>query len=98
MMHGDADPYVQYQLSLEYFNAARFNEKPVIFLSYPGEGHSLARLENQLDYQSRMRDFFDHYLVGAPLPAWMEHGERFIDKHRRSPVPVMVRDEPDSGS
>jgi dipeptidyl aminopeptidase/acylaminoacyl peptidase len=94
MAHGEADPIVNYQLSLEYFNAARFNEKPVIFLSYPGEGHSLVRLENQLDYQSRMRDFFDHYLKGAPLPPWMEHGERFIDKHRRTPVPIPILPQP----
>jgi dipeptidyl aminopeptidase/acylaminoacyl peptidase len=88
MMHGDSDQIVQYQLSLEYFNAARFNQKPVIFLSYPGEGHALSRLENQLDYLSRVREFFDHYLKGAPMPAWMEQGERFIDKHRRQPVPI----------
>jgi dipeptidyl aminopeptidase/acylaminoacyl peptidase len=90
MAHGEADPIVDYQLSLEYFNAARFNGKPVIFLSYPGEGHGLSRLENQFDYQSRMRDFFGHYLKGAPLPPWMQHGERFIDKHRRAPVPIPI--------
>jgi dipeptidyl aminopeptidase/acylaminoacyl peptidase len=90
MAHGEADAIVDYQLSLEYFNAARFNEKPVIFLSYPGEGHGLARLESQLDYQSRMRDFFGHYLKGAPMPPWMQLGERFIDKHRRSPVPIPI--------
>jgi dipeptidyl aminopeptidase/acylaminoacyl peptidase len=90
MAHGEADPIVHYQLSLEYFNAARFNGKPVIFLSYPGEGHGLSRLENQLDYQSRMRDFFGHYLKGAPMPPWMQHGERFIDKHRRAPVPIPI--------
>lgn len=88
MMHGVDDPYVHYQLGLEYFNAARFNRKPVIFLSYPGEGHSLRQLENQIDFQARMQQFFDHYLKGQTMPRWMESGERFIDKHRRVPIPV----------
>lgn len=93
-MHGDDDQIVEYLQGLEFYNALRFNNKPVVFLSYPGEGHSLGKLENQLDYQRRMREFYDHFLKGAPAPAWWQYGERFIDKDRRAPVPVNIEAAP----
>jgi dipeptidyl aminopeptidase/acylaminoacyl peptidase len=89
-MHGDDDQIVEYLQGLEFYNALRFNGKPVVFLSYPGEGHSLGKLENQLDYQRRMAEFYGHFLKGEPVPSWWQHGERFIDKGRREPVPVNV--------
>jgi dipeptidyl aminopeptidase/acylaminoacyl peptidase len=87
-MHGDNDQIVEYNQGMEFYNALRFNGKPVIFLSYPGEGHGLTKLENQLDYMQRMEQFYGHYLKGEAKAAWMESGERFIDKTRRTPVPV----------
>ena len=59
---------------LEFFNAARRNGKEVIFLSYPNEPHHLAVKENQKDFQIRMKQFFDHYLMGTPAPKWMTDG------------------------
>jgi dipeptidyl aminopeptidase/acylaminoacyl peptidase len=89
-MHGDDDQIVEYLQGLEFYNALRFNRKPVVFLSYPGEGHGLGKLENQLDYQRRMNEFYGHFLKGEPVPAWWQHGERYIDKSRRTPIPVNV--------
>jgi dipeptidyl aminopeptidase/acylaminoacyl peptidase len=89
-MHGDDDQIVEYLQGLEFYNALRFNGKPVVFLSYPGEGHSLGKLENQLDYQRRMREFYGHFLKGEPVPAWWQHGEPFLDKSRRTPIPVNI--------
>jgi len=43
-------------------------------LEYLGENHSLARRPNQRDYTARMKEFFDHYLMGAPAPDWMVTG------------------------
>jgi dipeptidyl aminopeptidase/acylaminoacyl peptidase len=87
-MHGDDDQIVEYNQGMEFYNALRFNGKPVIFLSYPGEGHSLTKLENQLDYQLRMEQFYGHHLKGEPKPDWMESGEPFLSKTRRVPIPV----------
>jgi len=89
-MQGDNDQTVEYLQGVEWYNALRFNKKPVIFLSYPGEDHGLRKLENQVDYENRMGQFFDHYLKGAPAPAWMTSGERFIDKDKRPPLPITV--------
>jgi dipeptidyl aminopeptidase/acylaminoacyl peptidase len=87
-MHGDDDQTVEYLQGMELYNALRFNRRPVIFLSYPGEGHGLTRLENQLDFQTRMEEFFGHYLRGEPAPAWITGGERYIDKQGRQPIPI----------
>jgi len=89
-MQGDNDQTVEYLQGVEWYNALRFNKKPVIFLSYPGEDHGLRKLENQVDYEVRMGQFFDHHLKGAPAPAWMASGERFIDKDKRAPLPITV--------
>jgi hypothetical protein len=39
-----------------------------------GENHGLRKPANLKDYLVRMRDFFDHYLKGAPAPAWWTEG------------------------
>jgi hypothetical protein len=49
-------------------------QKPVIMLEYIGENHGLRKPANQRDYTVRMKEFFDHYLMGAPAPDWMVHG------------------------
>lgn len=89
-MHGDNDQIVEYNQGMEFYNALRFNSKPVIFLSYPGEGHGLTKLENQLDFLVRMEQFYGHYLKGEPAASWITQGERFVDKDRRSPVHINV--------
>ncbi|HOQ61276.1 MAG TPA: hypothetical protein PKZ08_11680, partial [Vicinamibacterales bacterium] len=48
--------------------------KNVIMLEYVGENHGLAKQANRQDYTIRMKEFFDHYLKGAPAPAWMIEG------------------------
>jgi hypothetical protein len=49
-------------------------------LSYPGEPHHLAKTENQKDFQIRMKQFFDHYLMGKPQPKWMSDGVPQVKK------------------
>jgi hypothetical protein len=43
-------------------------------LEYIGENHGLAKPANQRDYTVRMKEFFDHYLMGAQAPDWMVNG------------------------
>lgn len=74
ILHGTADNAVDWHQGLELYGAARRWGKQVIFLSYPGEPHHLARKENQKDFQLRMKQFFDHYLKGSSAPKWMIDG------------------------
>jgi len=83
ILHGTDDGAVDWHQGLEYFNAARRLGKNVILLSYPGEPHHLARRENQKDFQVRMKQYFDHYLKGAPAPQWMTDGVPQVKKGSR---------------
>ena len=80
ILHGTEDGAVDWHQGLEYYNAARRLGKEVILLSYPGEGHHLSKRANQKDFQIRMKQFFDHYLMGKPAPDWMLEGVPFLKK------------------
>ncbi len=80
ILQGTADGAVDWDQGLEFYNAARRNGKNVIWLSYPDEPHHLAKTPNQKDFQIRMKQFFDHYLKGAPEPDWMKNGVPQVNK------------------
>jgi dipeptidyl aminopeptidase/acylaminoacyl peptidase len=82
-LHGEEDMIVGYVQGMEWYNALRFNGKPIIFLSYPDEGHGLRKFENQYDFQSRLHEFFDHYLKDEPAPPWMIEGVPYLEKERQ---------------
>jgi len=52
-------------------------------LVYPGADHGLRREENQVDYQNRILEWFDHYLRGAPAAAWITQGEDWDTRAKR---------------
>lgn len=81
-LHGEDDGTVNWEQGLEWYNALRFLGRPIIWLSYPKEGHGLQRLENRIDFQMRLQDFFDHHLKGAPAPDWMRSGVPYLEKER----------------
>ena len=85
ILHGTEDGSVDWIQGLEYYNMAHRQGKEVIFLSYPGEGHHLRRKENQIDFQIRMKQYFDHYLKGEPAPKWLTDGVPFLRKGREPP-------------
>ena len=85
ILHGTDDGAVDWHQGLEYYNTARRLGKKVILLSYPGEGHHLAKRENQKDFLTRMKQFFDFYLKDRPAPDWLVYGVDFLDKEYASP-------------
>jgi len=88
ILHGTEDGAVDWNQGLEFYTAARRLGKEVILLSYPGEAHHLGNLENQKDFQSRMKQFFDHYLMGKPAPEWMLEGVPFLKKQGGNQSPT----------
>lgn len=74
MMHNDEDGAVPWYQGIEFFVALRRLHKPVWLLNYNGEPHGLRKYQNRKDWAVRMQQFFDHYLMGAPPPVWMEEG------------------------
>lgn len=74
LLHNDKDGAVDWNQGIEYFNTLRRLKKPVVMLQYVGENHGLRKPENQIDYTIRMREFFDHHMLGKPAPRWLEEG------------------------
>lgn len=74
MMHNDEDGAVPWYQGIEYFVALRRLGKPAWMINYNGAGHNLSDLDDRRDWARRMQQFFDHYLMDAPAPVWMEDG------------------------
>lgn len=83
LMHGDADGVVDFRQGLEFYNYARRLGKEVVMLVYPGADHGLRREENQVDYQTRILEWFDHYLKGGPAASWITEGEDWDARSKR---------------
>jgi dipeptidyl aminopeptidase/acylaminoacyl peptidase len=74
LLHNDKDGAVDFNQGIEYFNTLRRLNKSVVMLQYKGENHGLIKPANQKDYSRRMREFFDHHLMGKPAPGWLKEG------------------------
>lgn len=74
IMHNDNDGAVPWYQGIEMFMALRRLGKPVWMLQYNGEEHNLRERRNRKDITRRLQQFFDHYLKGDPMPAWMRDG------------------------
>ena len=74
IMHNDADGHVPWYQGIEMFVAMRRLNKPSWMLNYPGEPHWPLKRQNQVDFNIRMMQFFDHYLKSGPVPKWMRDG------------------------
>ncbi len=97
ILHNDRDGAVDFTQGVEYFNTLRRLQKPVIMLEYVGENHGLAKRSNQRDYTARMKEYFDHYLMGAPAPDWMVKGvprlkmeEHLKERAKPKPAPKKI--------
>lgn len=80
IMHNDADGAVPWYQGIELFMALRRLGKPVWMLQYNSEAHNLRERRNRKDITIRLQQFFDHYLMGAPMPEWMKNGIPAIRK------------------
>ncbi|HEV7621694.1 MAG TPA: prolyl oligopeptidase family serine peptidase, partial [Flavisolibacter sp.] len=71
---GDKDGAVDWHQGIEMYSTMRRMQKPYIMLVYADENHGLVKKENQIDYQRRQKEFFDHYLLGKPAEKWITEG------------------------
>ena len=74
ILHNDKDGAVDFTQGIEYYSTLRRMQKPVVMLQYKGENHGLRVPANMKDYTVRMKEFFDHHLMGKPAPKWLQDG------------------------
>ena len=80
ILHNDKDGAVPWYQGIEYFVGLRRLNKPAWLLNYNDEPHWPVKLQNRKDFNIRMQQFFDYYLMDAPKPQWMERGVPAIEK------------------
>jgi dipeptidyl aminopeptidase/acylaminoacyl peptidase len=74
MMANDNDGAVPWYQGIEMFTALRRLGKPAWLVNYNGEPHWPLPYPKRRDWNIRMQQFFDHYLMGAPAPEWLAKG------------------------
>ena len=80
ILHNDKDGAVPWYQGIELFTGLRRLGKPAWMLNYNDEPHWPVKLQNRTDFQLRMQQFFDHYLMGKPMPGWMLRGVPPMEK------------------
>lgn len=90
LYHGTADSVVRWEHSYGLYSILRFLKKPVILLSYRGEGHGLRKKENRIDITTRLKEYFDHYLKGKKAAVWITDGlpPRLKKEKNKRTVPI----------
>jgi dienelactone hydrolase len=99
-IHNDEDDAVPWYQGIEFFTAMRRLGKEAYLFSYNGEKHGLRERDNQKHWTVHMAEFFDHYLLGAPRPAWMDSGVPYLQRGTRDLTPFYgkpktTNDDPD---
>ncbi|MEQ9402249.1 MAG: prolyl oligopeptidase family serine peptidase [Cyclobacteriaceae bacterium] len=79
ILHNDEDTAVPWYQGIEYFVALRRLNKPTWLLNYQGEPHWPVKVQNRIDFNIRLAQYFDYYLKGAPMPKWMRDGVPAIE-------------------
>ncbi|MBO6576936.1 MAG: S9 family peptidase [Rhodothermales bacterium] len=80
IMHNDADGHVPWYQGIELFVALRRLGKPAWLINYNNEPHWPLPYWKRMDWTMRMQQFFDHYLMDAPAPVWLNEGVPAVRK------------------
>jgi len=79
----DEDDAVPWYQGIEFFSALRRLGKEAYMFNFNTEKHGLRERENQKYWTIHLDEFFDHYLLGAPLPDWMSKGVPYLERGKR---------------
>ncbi|SEK68382.1 WD40-like Beta Propeller Repeat [Roseateles sp. YR242] len=82
-IHNDDDDAVPWYQGIEFFTALRRLGKEAYWFNYNGEKHGLKDRDHMKHYTVHMGEFFDHFLLGAPRPAWMEQPVPYLERGKR---------------
>jgi dipeptidyl aminopeptidase/acylaminoacyl peptidase len=80
ILHNDNDGAVPWYQGIEYFVGLRRLGKPTWLLNYNDEPHWPVKRPNRIDFNRRLEQFFDHYLMNKPMPVWMKKGVPAVER------------------
>ncbi|MEA2722095.1 MAG: hypothetical protein QOJ39_3959, partial [Candidatus Eremiobacteraeota bacterium] len=86
-IHNDLDGAVPQFQGIEYITAMRRLGKEAYLFSFDGEDHNLKGREQQKYWTVHLDEWFDHWLKGAPRPAWM-NGIDYLHRGERNVRPL----------
>ncbi|HEY0395073.1 MAG TPA: prolyl oligopeptidase family serine peptidase [Candidatus Elarobacter sp.] len=86
-IHNDLDGAVPQFQGIEFITAMRRLGKEAYLFSFDGEDHNLRGREQQKYWTVHLDEWFDHWLKGAPRPAWM-NGVDYLHRGERNVRPL----------
>ncbi|HWT07025.1 MAG TPA: prolyl oligopeptidase family serine peptidase, partial [Xanthomonadales bacterium] len=86
-VHNDLDGAVPQFQGIEFITAMRRLGKEAYMFAFDGEEHGLRDREHQKYWTVHLDEWFDHWLKGAPRPAWM-NGVDYLHRGERNVRPL----------
>lgn len=83
-IHNDEDDAVPWYQGIEFFSALRRLDKEAYMFNFNGEKHGLRERPAQKYWTIHLCEFFDHLLLGAPRPAWMDAPVPYLERGKRN--------------
>ncbi len=80
ILHGNVDEAVPFVQGVELFLAYKRLNKPAILVEYDKEPHHPRKYENKLDWQIKMKEWFDYYIYNRTEPKWIKEGLPYFGK------------------
>ncbi len=80
ILHGAEDEAIPFSQGVELYLALRRLEKPCVLVEYTKEMHHPRKYQNRLDWQIKMKEWFDHYVLSKPAPSWITDGRPFFGR------------------
>jgi dipeptidyl aminopeptidase/acylaminoacyl peptidase len=90
-IHNDEDDAVPWEQGIEWISAMRRLGKEAYMFTFNGERHGLRDRNNMKYWTVHMDEFFDHYLIGKPRPAWMDKGVPYQERGKRDVTPLFKK-------
>ncbi len=78
ILHGDNDEAVPFEQGVELYLAYRRLSKNCVLIEYKNEPHHPRKYENKLDWAIKMKEWYDHYVLGKPAAKWITEGRVYM--------------------
>jgi dipeptidyl aminopeptidase/acylaminoacyl peptidase len=78
VLHGNVDEAVPFSQGVELYLAFRRLSKNCVLVEYKNEPHAPRKYENKLDWAIKMKEWYDHYVLGKPAAKWITDGRVYM--------------------